>query len=152
MAFIEKAHYYDGSLVDVCRTQIKFPWQHAYILFIFILFFVIPLFVLFVVYGLICNRLVVQSCDPKISGNPRSQSTLRSRRQVVIMLVIVATLFFVCLLPFKVFSLWTIYTPPGDIEKLGIEAYYNLLYFARIMHYINSSIKSHCVQSRVNKI
>ena len=140
MTLLEKAHYYDGSIVDVCRTHIQFPWQQAYIIFILVLFFVFPLFVLMIVYGLICNRLIVQAQDPKISDNPRSQSTLRSRRQVVIMLVIVATLFFVCLLPFKVVSLWLIYAPPEDIESLGIEGYYNLISFARIMHYINSSI------------
>ena len=140
MTFVEQAHFHDGSLVDVCRTHIQFPWQKAYVIFVLILFFVIPLFVLVFVYGLICNRLIVQSRDPKISDNPRSQSTLRSRRQVVVMLVVVATLFFICLLPFKVVSLWLIYAPKEDVVSLGIEGYYNLISFARIMHYINSSI------------
>ena len=140
MTFQEPAKYFDGTEVAVCRTHIQFAWQHAYIFFILVLFFAIPLVVLVVVYGLICNKLVLQSHDPKISDNPRSQSTLKSRRQVVIMLVIVATLFFVCLLPFKVVSLWLIYAPPRDIERLGVEGYYNLISFARIMHYINSSV------------
>ena len=60
MTFLEKAHYYDGSIVDVCRTHIQFPWQQAYIIFILVLFFAFPLFVLMIVYGLICNRLIVQ--------------------------------------------------------------------------------------------
>ncbi len=136
----KEARYYDGSDVKVCSTHIQFPWQQAYILFLLVLFFAIPLLVLFVVYGLICRKLIVQSHDPKISDNPRSQSTLKSRRQVIIMLVIVATLFFVCLLPFKVVSVWLIYAPTEDIERLGIEGYYNLISFARIMHYINSSV------------
>ncbi len=114
-----------------------------------IIFFTIPLLVLVAVYGLICKKLVIQSHDQEISANPRSSSTLKSRRQVVVMLVIVATLFFVCLLPFKVVSLWLIYAPPSDVEKLGLEGYLNLISFARVMHYINSSVNP-CVYNLVS--
>ncbi len=140
LTFLEKSTFYDGTPIEVCTSPIKFPWQQAYIIMTIVIFFTIPLLVLIAVYGLICKKLVIQSHDQEISANPRSSSTLKSRRQVVIMLVIVATLFFVCLLPFKVVSLWLIYAPPSEVEKLGLEGYLNLINFARVMHYINSSV------------
>lgn len=48
--------------------------------------------------------------------------------------------FFVCLSPFRAFTLWIIVVPPEAIMSLGFEAYYNLLYFCRIMLYLNSAI------------
>ncbi len=149
ITFLEKSRFHDGSIVDVCTTKIQFPWQQAYIIMTIIIFFTIPLLVLVAVYGLICKKLVIQSHDQEISANPRSSSTLKSRRQVVVMLVIVATLFFVCLLPFKVVSLWLIYAPPSDVEKLELEGYLNLISFARVMHYINSSVNP-CVYNLVS--
>ncbi len=139
ITFLEQTMFYDGSIVDVCRTHIRFPWD-IYIIITIVIFFAIPLIVLVAVYGLICHKLIIQSREEEISANPRSSSTLKSRRQVVIMLVIVATLFFVCLLPIKVVSLWLIYALPSDIEKLGLEGYLTLMSFARIMLYINSSV------------
>ncbi len=127
-------------MVDICRTHIQFAWKRGYIILTILIFFVLPLIVLMVVYGLICQKLIIQSKDENISANPRSSSTLKSRRQVVIMLVIVAILFFICLLPFKSVSLWLIYASVEEVENLGFEGYYNLLNFARIMHYLNSSI------------
>lgn len=140
LSFVEKVGYYDDSMVDICRTHIQLAWHRGYVILTILIFFVLPLIVLFVVYGLICQKLIIQSKDENLSANPRSSSTLKSRRQVVIMLVIVAILFFICLLPFKVVSLWLIYASVEDVESLGLEGYLNLLNFARIMHYLNSSI------------
>lgn len=56
------------------------------------------------------------------------------------MLGTVVLSFFICLLPFKALTLWIIVFPPETIMSLGIDGYYILLYFCRIMLYLNSAI------------
>lgn len=57
------------------------------------------------------------------------------------MLGTVVVAFFVCLLPFRALTLWIILIAPENfIMDMGIELYYNLLYFCRIMIYLNSAI------------
>lgn len=56
------------------------------------------------------------------------------------MLAAVVISFFVCLLPFRGLTLWIIIAPAEDIIALGIEKYYNILYFSRIMLYLNSAM------------
>lgn len=70
----------------------------------------------------------------------QSNGLQKHRQQVIFMLVAVVASFFVCLLPFRAFTLWVIAGSPEDIAALGIEGYYNLLYFCRIMLYLNSSM------------
>jgi hypothetical protein len=56
------------------------------------------------------------------------------------MLGTVVLSFFVCLLPFRALTLWIIVAPQEAVFSLDIETYYNLLYFCRVMIYINSAI------------
>lgn len=76
---------------------------------------------------------------PKSSSLP-SQSVIKYRKQVVLMLGTVVVAFFICLLPFRALTLWIIIVPAESIMKIGLENYYNLLYFSRIMFHINSAI------------
>ena len=140
ITYTDEATFYDNSKVQVCRTHIRLPWQRIYVVLTIMTFFVVPLLVLLTLYTLICRQLVKQSGDPKTSSNPRTSLSLKLRRQVVIMLCIITSLFFLCLLPFKVVSLWTIYAPRQEIERLGLEGYLNLINFSRVMYYINSAI------------
>lgn len=64
----------------------------------------------------------------------------RSRRQVVFMLAAVIICFFTCLLPFRVFTLWLLFTSDEGIRALSMERFYNLLYFCRILLYVNSML------------
>lgn len=48
--------------------------------------------------------------------------------------------FFLCLLPIRIFFIWIIAVPQEYQQNLGIEGFYNILYFCRVMIYINSSI------------
>ena len=68
------------------------------------------------------------------------KAQMRSRRQVVFMLAAVVVCFFTCLLPFRLFTLWTLLVPYEEIQNLTMERYYTLLYFCRIMLYVNSMI------------
>lgn len=56
------------------------------------------------------------------------------------MLGTVVIFFFVCLLPFRALIVWIVLAPHEEVMKLGNEGYYNLLYFCRIMFYLNSAI------------
>lgn len=56
------------------------------------------------------------------------------------MLGTVVTFFFVCLLPFRALIVWIVLAPHEEVMKLGNEGYYTLLYFCRIMFYLNSAI------------
>ena len=55
-------------------------------------------------------------------------------------LFLVVLFFFLCLLPLRIFLLWILAAPYEDILALGMENYYNTLYFCRIMFYLNSAI------------
>ena len=67
-------------------------------------------------------------------------SVLRYRKQVVLMLGTVVLSFFLCLMPFRAFTLWIIVAPQEAVFSLNIETYYNILYFCRVMTYLNSAI------------
>lgn len=56
------------------------------------------------------------------------------------MLGTVVAFFFICLLPFRIFSLWFILESEEEISKLTKEQFYNVLNFCRVMFYINSAI------------
>lgn len=75
-----------------------------------------------------------------VSHGKNGNSIYKYRRQVVVMLGAVVLSFFVCLMPFRALTLWIIVVPPETLMSLGLEGYYILLYFCRIMLYINSAI------------
>ena len=56
---------------------------------------------------------------------------IRSRRQVVAMLIAVVFFFFACILPFKFLTLWIVASPIDILELIDEETYFNLLYFSR---------------------
>ena len=69
-----------------------------------------------------------------------SASVLRSRKQVVTMLVTVVVFFFACMLPFKILTLWIVTLKVDVLDVINVETFYLLLYFSRVMFYINSAI------------
>jgi hypothetical protein len=56
------------------------------------------------------------------------------------MLGTVVLSFFICLLPFRALTMAVIVFPPEYITSLGVENYYNLVFFCRIMLYLNSAV------------
>lgn len=70
----------------------------------------------------------------------KPELSLKARKQVVYMLGAVVLSFFLCLLPFRVLTLWIILAPEEKVRNFGLESYYNVLYFSRIMLYLNSAI------------
>ncbi|ELU04431.1 hypothetical protein CAPTEDRAFT_110011 [Capitella teleta] len=136
--------------VEVCRTPIIGVWRVAYVLGIVVVFFFIPGIILVVLYaslshtlnGLNANRAAmcvthVASTSSNISNGSQKKSY---QFQVIVMLVVIIIMFFICLLPIKVMILVGIFTSVQRMKQLGLEAYLNLMSFARIMFYINSAV------------
>ncbi|GLV44401.1 ETHR [Carabus blaptoides fortunei] len=133
------SEYYDGTSVPTCRARASTFWPSLYFIMTIVLFFMIPLILLLVIYAIIAKNLI--SDATKIVLNKHIDNyNIRARRQVVLMLGTVVLSFFLCLIPFKVFTFWIIITPVEKIAEIGIEKYYNILYFCRIMVYLNSAI------------
>ncbi|XP_011699905.1 PREDICTED: growth hormone secretagogue receptor type 1 isoform X3 [Wasmannia auropunctata] len=126
----------DGTYTPTCTTPASTTWMTGFILTTIIVFFVIPLLILIVLYTVIARHLMA---NPAISRGP-ANNLLKYRKQVVMMLATVVLCFFLCLLPFKAFTLWIIIVPPKMLVSLGIEGYFSLLYFCRVMLYLNSAI------------
>ncbi|XP_060570534.1 cholecystokinin receptor type A-like [Ruditapes philippinarum] len=139
MTEYEDAIFYDGSPIKVCRTKVNETWRVCYTIFIVIAFFVVPLFVLISFYTCIIRQLMSDKLKSLAKNDRTAIKTLKSRKQVVRMLIFIIVLFFVSLFPIRVFSLWLVFAPTTALIKLGLEAYLNLISWARIMMYINSA-------------
>jgi 7 transmembrane receptor (rhodopsin family) len=142
-------------MVPVCLMQANSLWPTVYFIMTISVFFLLPLCVLMALYTVIARHLMA---DPAASGcksggapggtlsstsgqqQAGESNNLRARRQVVLMLGTVVLSFFICLMPFRVFTLWIIVVPEEMVMKLGVEGYYNLLYFCRTMLYLNSAV------------
>ncbi|XP_015181202.1 PREDICTED: growth hormone secretagogue receptor type 1-like isoform X1 [Polistes dominula] len=126
----------DDTFIPTCYTSADATWMNVFVLTTIIVFFVIPLLILMVLYTVIALHLMA---NPAISRGP-ANNLLKYRKQVVLMLGTVVLCFFLCLLPFRALTLWIIVVPQEMIINLGIEGYYSLLYFCRVMLYLNSAI------------
>lgn len=78
--------------------------------------------------------------NPGITSHGNRSNVLKYRKQVIFMLGAVVISFFICLLPFRALTIWIIIVPPETMLQLGVEGYYSLLYFSRILLYINSAL------------
>lgn len=132
--------YIDGSSVAVCLTQATSNWTIGYFLMTIIVFFILPLLILMVLYAIIAKNLI-SSNGPMLRVRPsKPELSLKARKQVVLMLGAVVLSFFLCLLPFRLLTMWIILSSEQTFFEIGVERYYSLLYFCRIMFYLNSGI------------
>uniref|UniRef100_T1L0B5 G-protein coupled receptors family 1 profile domain-containing protein n=1 Tax=Tetranychus urticae TaxID=32264 RepID=T1L0B5_TETUR len=134
--------YIDGSLVPVCLTQANKLWHKLYFIGTMIAFFWSPLLILIIIYIVITKRLFLNDENIRTSTNHGNHECgqMRARRQVVYMLATVIACFFICLLPFRLFTLWLLLSSTDQVKSLGMELYYTTLYFCRIMLYLNSAL------------
>lgn len=139
IAEYKQLDYFDGSKVPACHTLANTFWSALYFLAIIFLFFIVPLIVLLILYCIIAKNLISNAATLVVNKHTDNIS-LRARKQVVLMLGTVVLSFFLCLIPFRVFIVWIIVVPEEEVYHLEIEKYYNILYFCRIMVYLNSAI------------
>lgn len=132
--------YIDGSSVPVCLTQAIGVTTVGFFLMTISVFFVVPFLMLVVLYGIIARNLISNQ-GPMLRARPtKPELSLKARKQVVLMLGAVVLSFFVCLLPFRVLTLWIILSTEQTLHDIGLARYYSLLYFCRIMLYLNSAM------------
>ncbi|XP_044753664.1 QRFP-like peptide receptor isoform X1 [Coccinella septempunctata] len=134
-----KEQEYRGGYVPVCHTMANSVWSTAYFLGIITSFFLIPLIILIVLYCIIAKNLMTNAVALTTNKHIDNYS-IRARKQVILMLGSVVASFFICLIPFRVFTLWIILVPPENMLHFGMDNYYNLLYFCRILVYLNSAM------------
>ncbi|XP_014674100.1 PREDICTED: growth hormone secretagogue receptor type 1-like [Priapulus caudatus] len=132
--------YADGSTVKTCVTSFQRNWERGYFIFVWCLCLPFPLAALIVLYSMISRTLMSDGAVVGTKNDPCSEFNHRARRQVVLMLFAVVICFFLCLLPFRVVSLWLVYASPADIKAIGLETYLNIMCFVRVMFFLNSSI------------
>lgn len=139
VAKYKESEYYDGSLVAACLTEASNEWSTTFFLMIISLFFLIPLIILIILYAIIAKNLISNDLKHRIRLS-KPEVSLKARKQVVMMLGAVVLSFFVCLLPFRVLTLWIIIESDETFQQMSIEKYYSILYFCRIMWYLNSAV------------
>ena len=140
--YVDDAIFHDGREVKVCRTPIDSVWKEVYILTTIVVFFLIPLVVLTVLFWFISRSLSVRDPSQQAQMLRQSQAaqSARTKRQVIHTLLVIIVIFFLCLLPMRVFTLWVIYSSELQKMSLGLERYLNLISFSRIMLYANSAV------------
>ncbi|XP_037948306.1 growth hormone secretagogue receptor type 1-like isoform X1 [Teleopsis dalmanni] len=140
VAEYKTVEYIDGSSVAVCLTQAITKLTIGFFLMTIIFFFLLPLIILIILYGIIAKNLISNN-GPMLRIRPiKPELSLKARKQVVLMLGAVVLSFFLCLLPFRMLTMWIILSSEQTFIEIGIEKYYGLLYFCRIMLYLNSAI------------
>ncbi|XP_052562488.1 growth hormone secretagogue receptor type 1-like isoform X1 [Culex pipiens pallens] len=132
--------YPDGSRAAVCLTKASNVWTITFFLMTISLFFLLPLIILIVLYAIIAKNLIASNNSRMKIRLSKPELSYKARKQVVLMLGAVVLAFFTCLLPFRMLMLWIIIVSEETFQKLAVEKYYNLLYFSRIMFYLNSAV------------
>ncbi|KAJ6635693.1 Neurotensin receptor type 1 [Pseudolycoriella hygida] len=132
--------YFDGTPVMVCLTEATNPWSVTFFIMTISAFFLLPLMILVILYSIIAKNLISKDSAMQKIRPSKPELSLKARKQVVFMLGAVVLSFFLCLLPFRVLTLWIILAPDEKVKSFGVESYYNVLYFSRIMLYLNSAI------------
>lgn len=137
---LQTAEYIDGREVEVCTNQLQGDWHPYYYVASFVILFWIPFFVLLYLFIHIYRKLNSTFTQDDIVSSGCSLKRIKTRKQVVHILMTVWLLFFFCLLPYRILGMWIIFTPESDIVAIGMEKYSYITYFCRIMVYVNSAI------------
>lgn len=124
----------------MCLTKASNMWTVTFFLMTISLFFLLPLIILVVLYAIIAKNLIASNNSRMKIRLSKPELSFKARKQVVLMLGAVVFAFFTCLLPFRMLTLWIILVSEETFQKLAVEKYYNLLYFSRIMLYLNSAV------------
>ncbi|XP_070553729.1 neuropeptides capa receptor-like [Ptychodera flava] len=97
--------------------------------------FFISMAIVTILNSIICIKI---ACDNKgVGESKRSQSSIKSRNQVVRMLIVTSMLFFILLFPFEFASFVPIFDQDSLYGIIPEEIYHSWIQVARIMTYIN---------------
>jgi hypothetical protein len=129
----------DGTEFAQCLTQAVTFWQISFFITIIVILYVLPLIILIVLYSIIAKNLI-SAASKVVMNKTVDPYNARARKQVILMLGTVVLCFFLCLMPYRVLTLWIIIAPSELPAEISPEKWYNILYFSRVMLYINSAI------------
>lgn len=129
----------DGTLYGQCLTQAVTFWSIFFFIMITVLLYLLPLIILIILYSIIAKNLIT-AASKVVMNKTVDPFNARARKQVILMLGTVVLCFFMCLMPFRLLTLYIIIAPTEYVEGMNPEKYFNILYFSRIMLYINSAI------------
>ncbi|XP_032587092.1 neuropeptides capa receptor isoform X2 [Drosophila mojavensis] len=106
----------DGSRIlesAFCSMESEFPDKYPLFEGSFIIFFIIPMILIFVLYGRMGAQIRSRAADQlgvqQGSRNRESRSSQKKKRAVIRMLAAVVITFFVCWFPFHLQRLWFLY-------------------------------------------
>ncbi|XP_052233081.1 thyrotropin-releasing hormone receptor-like [Dreissena polymorpha] len=124
--------------VQLCQIRLKREQYLAYYLADFILFYIIPLLISAILYGLIARMMFKTNIGQNNSGlsltsNRNKERQMTSRLQVVRMLAVIVVVFMVTWMPYRTMVVY---------NSIAREKYLDFwfLMFCRTMVYINSAI------------
>ena len=138
MATYRSSSYLDGTPIKVCRNSVYKSWHKLYIVSLSLFFFGLPCSLLFCLYCKICCVLKAASKENKFMDDARKYRDKKVLQfQVVNIITSIVFLFFICHLPLRVIGLWFAFENMSKIVSLGLATVYNILYFGRIMFYLN---------------
>ena len=110
----------------------------TFFLLLVVVLFLVPLIILLVLYSIIVRHLIRDHSRAGSSMNENYHT--RARKQVILMLIAVVLSFFVCLAPFKTLTFYLLLAPIENVQAIDNDTLLNILYFCRIMFYLNSAI------------
>ncbi|XP_023245808.1 growth hormone secretagogue receptor type 1-like [Copidosoma floridanum] len=122
--------------IPVCRTEARTLWSVVYIIAVFFFFFILPAAILLIIYSLIVYQLKQTTVLRCIS----IATVVKTRDQIVRMLCMIIFTFFICLLPLRLMIMWILMSQLDAIIDVGVEKYFCLLNFSRLMFYLNSAV------------
>ena len=123
--------------IPVCLMQANSTATIVFFMSLILLFFLVPLLILIWLYSIVVRHLIK---DFSATADRNESYHNRARRQVILMLLTVVFSFFICLSPFKILTFYIVVAPIEYIESIDNDTYYNILYFSRLMFYLNSAI------------
>lgn len=142
-AYIDVTHL-DGTKVKKCGIYTDKFYKKCYMIIFTSVFYVIPCVMLCVLHDLIAKFINKEKIPPNNTSNPNvldsRKTSMAKRRQAIYLLKTITSVFFLCLLPLNILRHFFIFGKEADFAKLGLEGYLGLLYFARVMLYLNSCI------------
>ncbi|KAH9496905.1 hypothetical protein Btru_010124 [Bulinus truncatus] len=153
------SEFADGTFAERCTFKdLSKKFENGYIIFIFIVFFAVPIVLLTIMYTAIsltiatstmpaasdlkiCSRSFGSGCRVRLheKTSASSNKALNSRRQVIRVMIAIMCMYFICLLPLRCLQIWTLFATNDDWMRLGHEGYLNLINCSRILVYVNSA-------------
>ncbi|XP_065084603.1 tachykinin-like peptides receptor 99D [Ochlerotatus camptorhynchus] len=140
IAKYEFVDYVNNKKMPMCLTSVEGFWNASFFVASIVVFFIVPLLILVMLYSVIAKNLMDNPGIIMSNASGNRNNVLKYRKQAIFMLGAVVVSFFFCLLPFRALTLWIIIVPSESIVSIGMERFYILVYFCRIMLYMNSAI------------